>query len=259
MEYERVKFSDAYAVAEDIRLAVVENPEGEPLEKYFSINDENTLHRFATPQRWTLLHEFIRSRFEEFRLEGFEHFRNDMLDLVVGEYEAILEGYEVPYDDFEITDEMTDDYEEKTYHRIVYLRSLLPIERIVDDTFQLLFGDREFLLNFQKIVASIVSQLHKNEHPPLLAKDGMIRRVRLPTWIKRGVFYRDRGRCINCGTDLTGAVVTGEEVHHDHLIPPAEGGTNDPTNFQLLCRGCNLRKARSVKTSDKYPVYWRLR
>ena len=94
-------------------------------------------------------------------------------------------------------------------------------------------------------------------HP--LARDGIIRRTKLPTWMKRGVFYRDRGRCINCGKDLTGAIVTGEEVHYDHIIPLAEGGTNDPTNFQLLCRGCNLGKARGIMTSDRYPVYWRLR
>ncbi|GIV71211.1 HNH endonuclease [Caldilinea sp.] len=259
MEYERVKFGDAYAVAEDIRLAVVENPEGETLEKYFSVDDESTLRRFATPQRWTLLHQFIQARFVEFRLEGFEHFRNDMLDLVISEYEAILEGYEVPCDGFEMPDEMADDYEEKAYQRIEYLRSLLPIERIVDDTFQLLFGDREFLLAFQRIVAGVVRQMRKDECPHLLARDGVIRRTRLPTWMKRGVFYRDRGRCINCGKDLTGAIVIGEEVHYDHIIPLAEGGTNDPTNFQLLCRGCNLGKARGIMTSDRYPVYWRLR
>jgi 5-methylcytosine-specific restriction endonuclease McrA len=259
MEYERVKFGDAYAVAEDIRLVVVENPEGETLEKYFSTDDIDTLRRFAAPQRWTLLHQFIQERFVEFRLEGFEYYRDDMFDLVVREYEAILKGYEVPYNGFEMPNEMADDYEEKTHQHIVYLRCLLPIERIVDDTFQLLFGDREFLLNFQKIVANVVRQMRKDEHPHLLVRDGAIRRTRLPTWVKRGVFYRDRGRCINCGKDLTGTVVTGEEVHYDHITPLAEGGTNDPTNFQLLCRGCNLSKARGIITSDRYPVYWRLR
>jgi hypothetical protein len=240
MEYERVKFGDAYAIADDIQLVVVENPEGETLEKYFSIDDQDTLQRFAIPQRWTLLHQFIQARFVEFRLEEFEHFRDDMLDLVVSEYEAILKGYEVPYNDFEVPNEMADDYEERTYQHITYLRSLLPIDRIVDDTFQLLFGDREFLLNFQQTVANVVRQMRKHEHPHLLAKDGVIRRTRLPIWMKRGVFYRDRGRCINCGKDLTGAVVTGEEVHYDHMIPLIKGGTNDPTNFQLLCRSCNL-------------------
>lgn len=33
-------------------------------------------------------------------------------------------------------------------------------------------------------------------------------------------------------TDLTG----------DHVIPKDRGGTNDPTNVQVLCRACNARK-----------------
>jgi hypothetical protein len=259
MEYRRVKYGDAYAVAEDIRMAVVENPDRESLEGYFSADDDCSLRQFLTPQRWTLLHQFIRTRFVEFRVEGFEHDRSDMPDLVIAEYEAILKGNDIPYDDFELPDEMSNDHEERCLARIAYLRLLLPIERIVDDAFQLLFGDREFLLSFQRIVATVIGQLHKEDYPRLLAKDGMIRRARLPAWMKRGVFYRDRGRCVNCGTDLTGVMVTGEEVHYDHLLPLAKGGTNDPTNFQILCRDCNLRKARSAKTSDMYPVYWRLR
>jgi 5-methylcytosine-specific restriction endonuclease McrA len=56
---------------------------------------------------------------------------------------------------------------------------------------------------------------------------------------------------------LTGTIVTGEELHYDHIVPLAEGGTNDPTNFQLLCGQCNLKKGkRPLGTSNLYPVYW---
>jgi 5-methylcytosine-specific restriction protein A len=28
----------------------------------------------------------------------------------------------------------------------------------------------------------------------------------------------------------------------DHIVPKARGGTDDPSNVQVLCRGCNARK-----------------
>jgi 5-methylcytosine-specific restriction protein A len=36
----------------------------------------------------------------------------------------------------------------------------------------------------------------------------------------------------HASSDLTG----------DHITPKAAGGTDDPTNIQILCRGCNARK-----------------
>lgn len=76
-------------------------------------------------------------------------------------------------------------------------------------------------------------------------------------WLKKGVFHRDKGRCQICGCDLTNLVVINGKEHYDHIIPLAQGGTNDPTNFQLLCYECNLKKGASeIITSEKYQTYW---
>lgn len=165
-----------------------------------------------------------------------------MLNVVVEEYKTKLTGYEIPYPTLEIPDELDENYDSKMNKTISSLRLLLPIKRIVNDTFQLLFGDREFLLNFNLILSQSVKKMKVSDYPEILVKDGMLKRVELPTWLKRGVFFRDRGRCIKCGKDLTGTIVTGEDLHYDHIVPLADGGANDPTNFQLLCKDCNLKK-----------------
>jgi 5-methylcytosine-specific restriction endonuclease McrA len=55
---------------------------------------------------------------------------------------------------------------------------------------------------------------------------------------------RQRGRCANCG------VACAKRYHIDHVIPLAKGGSNWPSNLQILCPTCNSRK------SAKDPIEW---
>jgi HNH endonuclease len=210
-----------------------------------------------TPSRWTLLHQFIKDRFLEHRVLGFEDHRNDMLDLVAFEYQKILDGYNINYV-FQEIDPDLHDYEDKILDQIEELRRLLPLSQIAHETFQLLFSDRGFLKVFNQLIAGFIKDFKKNDFPEIFKRDGVLHRKSLPVWAKRGVFYRDRGRCIGCSKDMTGVVVTGEEIHYDHMVPLADGGTNDPMNFQILCRECNLRKGIKTFTSELYPTYWSL-
>ena len=72
----------------------------------------------------------------------FEHHRRDMLDLVVREYEAVLQFNEVQFLSAELLPESHSEYESSTLARISYLRQLLPVTSIAQHTFQLLFRDR---------------------------------------------------------------------------------------------------------------------
>jgi len=45
-----------------------------------------------------------------------------------------------------------------------------------------------------------------------------------------------RRRCAACSTDLRPG------FHVDHILAVARGGSNDPSNLQLLCKTCNLKK-----------------
>lgn len=50
------------------------------------------------------------------------------------------------------------------------------------------------------------------------------------------LYQRQRGLCSVCTTDLHNG------FHRDHIVPLANGGTNDIKNIQLLCPSCNREK-----------------
>ncbi len=259
--YSTIRFSDSYHMASTIWTLLFESSPGaleDLFETYFRPCDQELARKFAYPHCWTLLHRFIHCLFWSI-YEDFEHHYSDIRDVIIGEYTAVLDYYGIPYERAEIPGEEADNYEEVTGRTIAYLRRLLPSANITNDTFHLLFADRLSLLKFNEGIALIVRKHMKvDTFPNLLERDGVLRRTRLPVWVTRAVFFRDKGSCVLCGKDLTGTVSRGEEVHYDHIVPLANGGSNDPTNFQLLCRDCNLNKATSTGTSEFYQPYWDL-
>lgn len=52
------------------------------------------------------------------------------------------------------------------------------------------------------------------------------------------ILKRDGFRCLYCG-----ATPATSLLHVDHVVPVAEGGTNDPANLVTSCSGCNLGKS----------------
>ncbi|WP_448601928.1 HNH endonuclease [Thermoleptolyngbya sp.] len=62
-------------------------------------------------------------------------------------------------------------------------------------------------------------------------------RIRIPSEVRRYVMERDRHQCNHCGAGSEQA-----ELTVDHIIPLAQGGANDLSNLQVLCRRCNSTK-----------------
>jgi hypothetical protein len=56
--------------------------------------------------------------------------------------------------------------------------------------------------------------------------------------VRREVWRRDGGRCVDCGSR--------ERLEFDHIIPVKEGGSNTARNLELRCESCNRRKAARV-------------
>lgn len=236
------------------------------------------------PSKRTLLHCFIESYLYYYimneRYYLLDELCDDMeIDLVIeyiGDTEKILKEYGISvfdydakirkfYEVYEQADEETQEemYKEyKEYIRTIYDAVISNFNRIENDiveaTFYLLYNNKGFLFNFNKYLSKYITKDYLpndffNEH------NHIKRSGYLPEWLKRAVFYRDNGRCQHCGTDLTGSIVINndKELQYDHIIPLEQGGTNDATNFQILCSNCNLEKSGNLVQPDYYyQMYW---
>jgi 5-methylcytosine-specific restriction endonuclease McrA len=56
--------------------------------------------------------------------------------------------------------------------------------------------------------------------------------------------------CSNCGQatvpakqSQSGVTPPGNETHVDHIVAKSKGGDGAPSNGQVLCRDCNLKKS----------------
>ena len=63
-------------------------------------------------------------------------------------------------------------------------------------------------------------------------------RVSIPTDVRRLVFARDGGRCVECDSNF--------DLQYDHVLPVSLGGATTVENLQLLCADCNQRKGSSL-------------
>lgn len=62
---------------------------------------------------------------------------------------------------------------------------------------------------------------------------------RIPTMIKKEVWERDGGQCVECQAT--------QNLHFDHIIPWSKGGSSiDVKNVQVLCGKHNLQKSAKI-------------
>lgn len=230
---------------------------------------EHYIYYYLLHKRWFLLDELcddmgsVNSVIEE--LDGMEKALKEHSGKS-SDYSNLRSSilfYDTHYDDLAEKfddDKIYDNFKSQVRETFDYMFSCF--ERIesdlVESIFYLLYSNKGFLFQFNKYLSNYVntenlpkSFFDENSH--------ILRGDYLPQWLRRAVFYRDNGRCQHCGKDLSGLLnITDDRgVQYDHIIPLEKGGTNDATNFQLLCEDCNLRKSGNIVLPQYfYQMYW---
>ena len=64
----------------------------------------------------------------------------------------------------------------------------------------------------------------------------------LPKYKRDQVFRRDAYTCRKCGAKGGPLGTLGVQLHIDHIVPVAKGGTDEINNLQVLCAPCNTKK-----------------
>lgn len=212
----------------------------------------------------SLLHHYIYAMISVYERENFSD-RDDIYEDSEEERESIevdFRAYNIdllPYSKFflENADSEGDSLFRKWFDSQQDKFELL-WEKMTDDVFHLLFANRAFLLQFNRSLAKYLQSGEVNLPAEYLDEKGVLKRQSyFPSWLKKAVFYREQGKCVLCQRDLSGLLNTDQRIHYDHIVPLNLWGSNDPSNLQLLCEDCNLKKSgTSAKTATRYNPWW---
>lgn len=218
----------------------------------FNILEENRLQKCAKASRRTLLHDYIGCVLMwNLTYIMLKHFDEEAID----EMKMWLDSTGITYNDL---GEQPSDEDYKALEKYADLLQTRLAERaldkIEDAVSAILFVDKDFLYRFNSKITEVICTLKAEDYPEIFQADGYLKRENTPNWVKRGVFHRDRGRCQGCGTDLSRIFLNDNSENYDHIIPLKNGGTNDPTNIQLMCERCN--KSKNARSSEYRNVIW---
>ncbi|WP_426233891.1 HNH endonuclease [Pseudomonas sp. TWP3-2] len=281
------KFYDTYYFCNVIKSILYhsENHLGVLNEFY---GDGRIYYRLSTFNKYSVFHEFVEfivhdiyyDQSSEAALANKQKMYEDYQDIPIAfkllrpatlPIELALEHHNMPHQNFEdFLDKQNKEFTEcnidDVYEFIHELRETGVfhelIEHISKEVFHILFQNRDLMKTFNILMANALDIETTSETPSeikhLFTRPGILKRAAIPEWVRRAVFFRDRGRCVLCDKDLSGQVNLENKENYDHIVPLAGHGLNDISNIQLLCKECNqLEKgAGEAVTSEKYQSWY---
>ncbi|TBL67448.1 HNH endonuclease [Paenibacillus thalictri] len=243
---------------------------GFAFEDFWKELKEEIIVRLSKPHKKTILHYYLEY------VDGFvEHdISTSLRNHGSSDYETFINyviklieevGNKVEYNDldFNLINECghCEECEECTRFKVLVDYLILKQDEInpivINSTFHLLMLNKSFLRDFHERLAKQL--IHEgndliHDYPEMFNEGSKVKRVKWPIWLKKGLFYRDNGVCVICRTDLTGVINLGGDYEIDHIVPISKYGSNDPSNLQILCKNCNLRKLNNSSLISVYAV-----
>jgi len=199
------------------------------------------------PSKKTLLHYFM----ESYYIAELNYLRRKSDSFFPKYIFPLLDELKVKY-----SKNTTNSYQEYNY----YLYDLLinNCNKYINEAFNILFDDRNLMKNFSILVSKLILKIEKEQYPKFLKDDGIIKRYsNWNKWLQEALVYREKGCCANCGCDLSGIIAIKNKINIDHIVPLTKGGTNDPTNLQILCSTCNKKKYNSnSEAGNNKHIFW---
>lgn len=218
------------------------------------VGDFVDIETIVAPRRVTALHELISGVIGFLDGETFY----DWPDLELDTHRAVVLEAGLAYPSDAETRVIEGDYSFEDKSALYGVIAEATEQVVLPSVFHALFSDRNFIHDFQGHLRTLLLERQHELPEGVLTRKGHLRRVHLPVWLKKGIFFRDQGVCQLCGADISGLKSPFDEVHIDHIVPLAQSGNNDPTNFQLLCRSCNLGKGATFKPErSRFMPYWK--
>lgn len=268
----RMEFFETYYYANIVHNVL--NDTTPYLRSLNSWHEDREVSLFLQPfPKWSVLHDFAQYIIEDLMYESLDDVTLDaivnnpratlLVDQALACHDIKTPGFRtwLKQEKIDLADTTEDVIYD--YHNELRLTGELDalLTQLTNEVFYLMFGNRALLSRLNNYISGVVGSLTLDdltiEERHLLQKDGIPTRAYIPEWARRAVFFRDRGMCATCNTDLTGVISINATEHYDHIIPLAEGGINDVTNLQLLCGVCNLKKGRRMfPTSTHYQPWY---
>jgi len=218
---------------------------------FWNFNERDFINSATKFSKYTLLHMYIEAIAFNYHYRDFRKNGTSIDEEYIEKWYTLFDLYSIKINRFKFNGTakiLT--WFEKNNRKFKEL-----FKNMAGEVFYVLFSNRGFLLEFNKLVSETTYDLIIPKK--FLTNKGTIKRQNIPQWVKIAVFHRDKGRCVFCNTDLSQLINTLTRSNYDHIVSLDLFGANDPCNIQLSCEHCNKSKAnKDGTTSTKYIPWW---